>query len=197
MQELPMHPFCMPGGAVTPAGDRCLTVTEDAHRRAEGESFSQGTEYLANPGRRRLEVGECGAPAGADLRPAGLAPELLDAVGAALVAVGDQGVDLRVGDSVVRAAGPPAGMALGGDPARCPTPTPPLGLGTDGGGWPALEWCGGEAAVGTIIRRAGVQTPDALWEPWQATTPRVPVAPPDQHQDDGQQNQRQDPGPGM
>ena len=94
VQEVPMHPFGVPGGPVAPAGDRRLAVAEDAHGGADGQPLGQGAEHLADAGRRRLEVGECGAPASADLGPAGLAAKLLDAVGAALVAVGDQGVDL-------------------------------------------------------------------------------------------------------
>ena len=84
--------------------------------------------------------------------------------------------------------------SVGGHPAWCATPGAALAPRADGGRWQALARCGSLAAVRAIVRRAGVQPPGALRESRQGTPPPMSAAPPQQHQGDGPQDQRQEPG---
>src|SRR3954471_8578157 len=87
---------------------------------------SQRVESPRYPGRFSLETREGRAPASTDLAAAGRTAKVLDPVGTPVVASGDQGVHLRIGDTVVRAPGVPAGIALGGNTAGSTPSTPTL-----------------------------------------------------------------------
>jgi len=196
MQEMAGHSRGVTRCPIAPAGARSLPMVDDAHGGTHLQTLGQRAEYLADAGGRRLEVGECHAPACAHLGTAGLAAKQLDAVGASLRTVGDERVELRISVRIVAAAEIATGIAVGRYEAWCAASMPFVAQRTDCGRWSIqdLAWCAGLAAVGRIVRCARMQSSAALREPWHGTAPRVWAAPRQQHQHAGEQDTRQEPG---
>ncbi len=143
------------GGAVAPAGEGRLAMPKGAHRCTDGASLRQGTEYRADMRWRRLELEQSRAPACAHALTTGLADEILDTVGAPVMAVCDQRMHPAVHDARVRAALCAAGVACRGDTPWGTAPAPSVApRAHDRRLWCGLREVAGLPAVGTIVRRA-------------------------------------------
>ncbi len=130
-------------------------VMRQALRVATGIKAGLGCDGVSLTQATGLEPVEGGVAPAADLRVAGLAAEILDALGA-VVTTADQGVDGCVGVAVVGAGQVGAGMTGGRDrlgPAPAVLRQPP---GWDGGcGGSGEDRCAGRLLAGrAVVRRA-------------------------------------------
>src|SRR5262245_40986139 len=96
-----------------PGGDAGMPIPEHAHRGRDIQSFRERAEHLRNAVRRRFEPIEWGMAADTESHPSHLATVRVVAFAAPMCPITDQGMDLRIGDVIVRTA------AVGtGEPVR-------------------------------------------------------------------------------
>jgi len=178
VQDVVMEACRLLGGTVPPAGDRRLPMAKDAHRGTDTEPFGQGAEHLPDACRGCLELKQGGAPACAHAVATSLTGEILDVVGAPVMAIGDQCMDLAVGDAGIEAPRRLAGVALcgdapGGATAACALPSRTHARCLQGarGEGPCLP------TVGALVGRAWPPVPTRTGHTAQSAVPYAPPPP--------------------
>src|SRR5258708_8813647 len=121
-----MEDLCVPTCASEPQGDGGLTVAEDPFGGGSIQPFGQRREYHGNLVRWGFQTIQGGVASGSERGVAGLTAKRLDALGLAMLAISDQGMDLSIGDPGVRALLIGAGETLGVHSLGCSPAAFPL-----------------------------------------------------------------------
>jgi hypothetical protein len=113
-----------------PGGDGRLPVAKDAFRRGRIQPFSQRREYDGDLMRGSFQPVQGRIASSCEGGAAGLAAKGLDPFSLAMLAIADEGMDLRIGDAEVQALLVRTGVPLGVDSLGCSPPAFDLRPGT-------------------------------------------------------------------
>ena len=110
----------MLAGPGQPGGDRALAMAKHPHSCGETQAFRERGQHLGDTIGRRFEALAWRVAAGRERRPTGLAAKGLDALPRTMDAVADEGMDVGIGDVVIRTGRVGTGEAVHRNAFWCP-----------------------------------------------------------------------------
>ncbi len=159
VEEVLVQSLCVLASSGQPAGDGRLLVAEDPFSRRSIQSFGQRRKHLGDLLGWRFQAVQRGVAPGSEGGTAGLAAKGLDPLGLTMLAIADQRVDVRIGDSKVQALRVGTSESFSVDAFGGSPPTFYLTPGVyRTRNWPCTQrGSGGEMTEGTIVWGAWLQ----------------------------------------